>query len=112
MEAWTDGFTIATGRTTARVPASIDVRLGGRLIRPLALAGGGPVRLRVDLGRAQPAALAPRARDGARTASEVGDHAARAAAGHTLPRLMGSLARISCAFVFSCHEPMRLALGA
>src|SRR6185437_6120140 len=116
MKAWTDGFTIMSTRPVGRRGALRGVAPGGlpggrlrglgsplggllhgfrgRRVRglrgvPGALLPGRPVRLRVDLGAPQTAALAPRARDGARRAAEVGDDATRAAAGHTLPRLMG-----------------------
>ncbi|MCW3032641.1 MAG: hypothetical protein JWM60_986 [Solirubrobacterales bacterium] len=70
------------------------------------------MRLRVDLGGAQPAPCAPWALDRARGAAEVGDDPACAAAGHTLPRLMGPLGQILRIGAVACHEPIRLAFRA
>jgi hypothetical protein len=102
MKAWTDGFTITPVSLGRRSASRICVawlalapRLGcSRLALARSLAAA-PMRLRVDLGRPQAASLAPRAGDRFRGPSEVGDHAAGAAAGHTLPRLMGPLAQVT-----------------
>src|SRR5947209_7489156 len=104
MKAWTDGFTISKspyrrglGRRSVAVRCGLRSGLPGRRSGGTRLGGRGrrgPVLLSVDLGGAQPASLAPRAREGARAPTELRDDAAGAAAGHTLPRLMGSVAQI------------------
>ena len=68
--------------------------------------------LGVDLGGTQAAAAAPGALDRALGAAEVGYHPTGAAAGHTLPRLMGPLSQILRVGTFACHEAMRLAFPA
>src|SRR5271165_6890314 len=109
-------------RGAARVPAAVDgpegVPAGAASAGGALGAGGcrrrglgwrrvrGPACLGVDVGAPDAAALAPRAGDRARLAAEFRDHAAGAAAGHTLPRLM----RLILAVILSaCHVVMRLA---
>jgi hypothetical protein len=77
---------------------------------------GQPCSLCVDARNPHAGALAPGALDLRRGAAEVGDHLSRAAAGHTLPRLMGrvpAIIRLVCAVVLlTGHVPIRLAFPA
>jgi len=77
-----------------------------------ALGAAGPMRLSVDRREAQAAALAPRAGDGARTATQVRYHPAAAATGHTLPRLMGCPGQALAVVLIARHEAIRLATRA
>ena len=72
---------------------------------------GRPARLGVDAGDARPGAPAPWALEEAGGAAEVGDDPAGAAAGHTLPRLMGLAGLILLVGCVARHEAMRLAFA-
>ena len=77
---------------------------------------GWPGGLCVDALQAHSAALTPRAGNRARAAAEVRDHLTGAAAGHTLPRLMGrvpAIIHVVCAVVsLAGHVRIRLAFPA
>src|SRR5580704_6156302 len=109
-QAWTHG-----GHPWAWAKASGEERLGGGLGR----AGRwclrvllGPSRLRADPREAHSAPSTPRTGELARRATEVGDHLAAAATGHTLPRLMGRRCLTLALVAVACHEPIRLAFPA
>jgi hypothetical protein len=91
-------------------------RTGGRIARVGAIVPGSgaastlaPVRLRVDTGQAHTSPTAPRTLERALRAPQVGDHAAAAAAGHTLPRPMRAVAVLTRLSVLTGHESLRLA---
>ena len=88
---------------------SVVRRVRRRARRGLALE---PLGLGIHLGKAHPAAGAPGTGDGAGRTAEVGDHAAGAATGHTLPRPMDRPGLIFSAVAVACHETITLAFPA
>jgi len=100
--AWTDDYAgqrlRCVGRPTRGAHSGVPVQ---------------PLGLGVDVRKANAAAATPGAGNRARCTAEVGDHLARAAAGHTLPRPVGCLCSISVAVALVAgHQAMRLAFCA
>jgi hypothetical protein len=112
--AWTDDR--RTACTAARQPASVEASSGswfGARIRDAGLdVSLEPAGLRIDVRHTHAATIAPRARELAGGAAEVGDHLTAAAAGHTLPRPMRRRCLPLAVAVLACHDPIRLALRA
>ena len=86
--------------------------LGGETLRgsiAMHVVRAQPFRLGVDARETHPVAITPGTLDHVGRAPEIGDHLARAAAGHTLPRPVRLLGLTFAVGLLARHEAMTLA---